>query len=185
MGHQQIEMVEAGLRSLGLRIGDVPIDEVLVMRLVQFIAHDIASMLDQHIRPHGLGEGEFRALTMLYAQPNGLAHPTDLCMRASQSPANMSRICDALVSRGLITRGPCAEDRRKMVLHMTAKGDALVQELLPGMFTSIRALFGECTAEDRSRLTLVLKGLVVRLDEVLHRGDALRSTVERDSVERN
>jgi hypothetical protein len=53
------------------------------------------------------------------------------------------------------------------------------------MFTSIRALFGECTAEDRSRLTLVLKGLVVRLDEVLHRGDALRSTVERDSVERN
>ncbi len=173
-------MVEAGLEGLCLRIDGVPVEEVLVTRLVQFIAHDIASMLDHQIRPFGLGEGEFRALTMLYAQPNGVAHPTDLCTRASQSPANMSRICDALVGQGLITRGPSAQDRRKMVLHMTAKGDALVQELLPGMFVAIRTVFNDISPGDRAQLTAVLKRLAVRLDEVLHTGDAPRPAVERN-----
>jgi MarR family transcriptional repressor of emrRAB len=155
------------------------VDEVLLSRLVQFIAHDIASMLDHQIRPHGLGEGEFRALTMLYAQPNGIAHPTDLCTRASQSPANMSRICDALVGRGLITRMPCAEDRRKMVLHMTPKGDALVRELLPSLFVTIREVFVGFSPQDRTLLSDLLKRWVVRLDEVLHERDALRSSGER------
>jgi MarR family transcriptional repressor of emrRAB len=177
MPHQQIEMVEAGLQALSRRIDGVPLEEVLMIRLMQFVAHDVAALLDHHIRPHGLGEVEFRALTMLYAQPNGVAHPTDLCIRAAQSPANMSRICDALVSQGLITRGPSARDRRKMVLHMTDKGDVCVQQLLPGMFDAIRAVFSGCSPEDRARLTAVMKSLVVRLDEVLHARDALRPTV--------
>jgi len=179
MAHQQIEKVEVGLQGLSRRIEGVPLDEVLLTRLMQFFAHDMASLLDHHIRPYGLGEAEFRALTMLYAQPNGLAHPTDLCTRASQSPANMSRICDALVSHGLITRGPCAEDRRKMLLHMTAKGDALVRELLPGMFDAIREVFSDFMPEDRAQLTALLKRLVVRLDEIMHAGAALRSAAER------
>jgi MarR family transcriptional repressor of emrRAB len=179
MGHQQIEKVEAGLQALSLRIEAVPLDEVLLTRLVQFIAHDVASLLDHHIRPHGLGEAEFRALTMLYAQPGGHAHPTDLCTRASQSPANMSRICDALVGQGLITRGPSDQDRRKIVLHMTLKGDALVRELLPGMFIAIRDVFGGFSPQDRTQLTSLLKRLVLRLDEVLQPGGAPRSPVER------
>jgi MarR family transcriptional repressor of emrRAB len=179
MEHQQIAKVEVGLEALSHRIEGVPLGEVLLTRLVQFIAHDMASMLDHHIRPHGLGEGEFRALTMLYAQPNGSAHPTDLCMRASQSPANMSRICDALVGQGLITRGPCAEDRRKMVLHMTPKGDALVRDLLPGVFVAIREVFADISPDERSQVTDVLKRWMVRLDEVLHAPDALRPSGER------
>jgi DNA-binding MarR family transcriptional regulator len=179
MGHQQIEKVEAGLQALSMRIDSVPLDEVLLTRLVQFIAHDMAALLDHHIRPHGLGEAEFRALTMLYAQPGGLAHPTDLCTRASQSPANMSRICDALVGQGLITRGPSDQDRRKMVLHMTGKGDALVRDLLPSMFVAIRDVFVCFSAQDRALLTVFLKRLVLRLDEVLQPGDVQRSPGER------
>jgi len=178
MGHQQIEKVEAGLQALSLRIDAVPVVEVLLTRLVQFIAHDMAALLDHHIRPHGLGEAEFRALTMLYAH-GGLAHPTDLCTRASQSPANMSRICDALVGQGLITRGPSDQDRRKMVLHMTAKGDALVRELLPGMFIAIHDVFVGFSPQDRMQLAALLKRLVLRLDEVLQPGDAQRPAAER------
>ncbi len=71
-------------------------------------------MLDHEIRPFGLAEAEFRVLTTLFSQPQGVAHPSDLCMRASQSPANMSRICDALVNRDLITRVLSLHDRRRM-----------------------------------------------------------------------
>jgi len=79
----------------------------------------------------GLAEAEFRVLTTLFSQPDGVAHPGDLCSRADQSPANMSRICDALVGRDLITRVLSDQDRRRMVLRITEQGEELVRELLP------------------------------------------------------
>jgi DNA-binding MarR family transcriptional regulator len=73
----------------------------------------------QMIRPFGLAEAGFRVLTTLFSQPDGAAHPSDLWARAEQSPANMSRISDALVSRELITRVFSVRDRRRMVLRIT------------------------------------------------------------------
>jgi MarR family transcriptional repressor of emrRAB len=167
MVHQQIEMVEASLQRLSGRLEDVPVDQVLLSRIVLFLAHDLAQLMDQHIRPSGLGEGDFRVLTALFSQPENMAHPTDLCARASQSPANMSRICDALVTRDLITRDLSAQDRRKMVLRITPKGDQLVRGLLPTMFGALRQVFGEFSADEQQQLIAQLKRLANRVDEVM------------------
>jgi MarR family transcriptional repressor of emrRAB len=167
MVHQQIEMVEASLQRLSGRLEDVPVDQVLLSRIVLFLAHDLAQLMDQHIRPYGLGEGDFRVLTALFSQPENMAHPTDLCARASQSPANMSRICDALVTRDLITRDLSAQDRRKMVLRITPKGDQLVRGLLPTMFGALRQVFGEFSADEQQQLIAQLKRLANRVDEVM------------------
>lgn len=166
MVQQQIEMVEASLQRLSAQLDDVPVSEVLLTRLILFLAHDLSQMMDQHIRPYGLGEGEFRVLTALFSQPENTAHPTDLCVRSSQSPANMSRICDALVTRDLITRDLSAQDRRKMVLRTTPKGDQLVRDLLPTMFAGLRRVFGDFSADDQRSLTAQLKRLSSRIDEV-------------------
>jgi MarR family transcriptional repressor of emrRAB len=149
------------------RLEDVPVDQVLLSRIVLFLAHDLAQLMDQHIRPYGLGEGDFRVLTALFSQPENMAHPTDLCARASQSPANMSRICDALVTRDLITRDLSAQDRRKMVLRITPKGDQLVRGLLPTMFGALRQVFGEFSADEQQQLIAQLKRLANRVDEVM------------------
>ena len=167
MVHQQIEMVEASLQRLSGRLEDVPVDQVLLSRIVLFLAHDLAQLMDQHIRPYGLGEGDFRVLTALFSQPENMAHPTDLCARASQSPANMSRICDALVTRDLITRDLSAQDRRKMVLRITPKGEQLVRDLLPTMFGALRQVFGEFSSDEQQQLIAQLKRLANRVDEVM------------------
>src|ERR1700728_5480929 len=103
----------------------------------------MTAMLEQKIRPFGLAEAEFRVLTPLFSQPDGVAHPSDLCVRALQSPANMSRISDALVSRNLITRVLSVHDRRRMVLRITEEGEELVRRLLPKMFVPLRGLFAQ------------------------------------------
>jgi MarR family transcriptional repressor of emrRAB len=132
-----------------------------------FLAHDIASMLDHHIRPFGIAEGEFRVLTTLFSQPDGVGHPSDLCARATQSPANMSRICDALVSRDLITRVPSARDRRRMVLRITESGEELVRNLLPTLFQPMRELFAGFSGADHKQLIAQLKGLAATLEVAL------------------
>src|ERR1700688_4442485 len=139
----QFELMEANLQNLSARVPDVPATGILMCRLLLHIGRELATMFEQQIRPFGLAEAEFRVLTTLFSQPDGVAHPSDLCVRAAQSPANMSRICDALVSRDLITRVLSAHDRRRMVLRITDQGEELVRRLLPVMFVPLRRMFAE------------------------------------------
>src|ERR1700730_5661332 len=99
-----LELLEANLKALSVRMPEVPITSILLCRILLHLGREMGALFEQKIRPHGLTEAEFRVLTTLYSHPNGVAHPGDLCARASQSPANMSRISDALVDRHLITR---------------------------------------------------------------------------------
>jgi MarR family transcriptional repressor of emrRAB len=124
----------------------------------------MSAMLEHEIRPFGLTEVEFRVLTTLFSQPDGVAHPSELCSKTSQRPANMSRICDALVSRDLITRLSSLRDRRKMVLHITEQGEELVRRLLPTLYGPLRDMFKDFSDEDQQRLVGQLKNLIAKLE---------------------
>jgi MarR family transcriptional repressor of emrRAB len=166
----QFDQLEASLRALGGRMPDVPFNEILLSRLLLHLGREMASTLEQKIRPFGLAEAEFRVLTTLFSQPDGVAHPGDLCSRAAQSPANMSRICDALVGRDLITRVLSDQDRRRMVLRITEQGEELVRELLPKMFQSLRGMLAEFPDIEQRQLISQLKRLHTNL-EAAHKED--------------
>jgi MarR family transcriptional repressor of emrRAB len=159
-------MMEANLQALAARLPAVPAPSILLCRMIMHIAREMAARFEQYIRPYGLTEAEFRVLTTLYSQPDGMAHPGDLCVRASQSPANMSRICDALVGRDLITRVLSARDRRRMVLRITAQGEELVRELLPRMFGLLRDTMRDFTDVEQRDLTRQLKRLGAAFERV-------------------
>jgi MarR family transcriptional repressor of emrRAB len=155
----QIDKLEANLRALRARMPDLPFNEILLFRLMLHLGREMATKFEQQIRPFGLAEAEFRVLTTLFSQPEGVAHPSDLCARAAQSPANMSRIADALVSRNLITRVLSVQDRRRMVLRITEEGEELVRRLLPTMFGSLRGLLAEFGEAEQLQLISHLKRL--------------------------
>jgi MarR family transcriptional repressor of emrRAB len=163
----QYEKLEANLERLRARMPDLPTSSILLSRLLQHIGRGMASMLEIKIRPFGLTEPEFRVLTTLFSQPEGCAHPSDLCAKTSQSPANMSRISDALVGRDLITRLSSLHDRRKMVLRITEQGEELVRRLLPAMVGPLREMFKDFSEGDQLQLIEELKLLGSKLDHAL------------------
>lgn len=160
----QFDMLEADLRALGARLPDVPFNEILLSKLLLRLGREMSATLEQKIRPFGLAEAEFRVLTTLFSQPEGVSHPGDLCSLAAQSPANMSRICDALVGRDLITRVLSAQDRRRMVLHITEQGEDLVRQLLPRMFASLRGAMAPFSQAEQCALIAQLKRLYTCLE---------------------
>ena len=170
--NSQFDMLEANLRALSARLPDVPFNEIMLCRLLLHRGREMAAALEQKIRPFGLVEAEFRVLTTLFSLPDGVAHPGDLCPRAAQSPANMSRICDALVDRNLITRALSAQDRRRMVLRITEEGEQLVQQLLPKMFASLRGLLKDFTESEQQDLILKLKKLNANLENLSEQAPA-------------
>lgn len=159
------DKLEANLRALSARVPDLPFSGILLCRLVLQLGRGMASGFEQKLRPFGLAEAEFRVLTTLFSQPEGVAHPSDLCARADQSPANMSRISDALVSRDLITRVLSVQDRRRIVLRITEQGEDLVRQLLPKLFVSLRGMFAEFSESEQQLLISLLKRLHANLEE--------------------
>jgi MarR family transcriptional repressor of emrRAB len=158
--------MEDNLRNLSARLPEVPAAGILLCRLLMHVGRDMTTMFEQQIRPFGLVEAEFRVLSTLFSQPDGAAHPSDLCVRASQSPANMSRISDALVDRGLITRVSSVHDRRRMVLRITKQGEAFVRQLLPKLFVPLRELMKDFPEPEQRQLVAQLKRLGAAVDQL-------------------
>jgi MarR family transcriptional repressor of emrRAB len=155
----QFALMEANLQSLKQRMPGLPVSGILMCRLILHVGREMAAGFEQQIRPFGLAEAEFRVLTTLFSQPEGAAHPSDLCVPASQSPANMSRISDALVDRGLITRVSSVADRRRMVLRITEQGETLVRELLPKLHLSLHRMLQDFPESEQRAMCTQLKKL--------------------------
>jgi MarR family transcriptional regulator, negative regulator of the multidrug operon emrRAB len=162
----QIELMEANLQNLKQRMPDLPVSGILLCRLVLHIGREMAARFEQQMKPFGLAEAEFRVLTTLFSQPEGVAHPSDLCARTSQSPANMSRISDALVARGLITRVSSVHDRRRMVLRITEEGEEFVRQLLPKLHQPLRRMLRDFPESEQRQLADQLKRLAAELDQL-------------------
>jgi MarR family transcriptional repressor of emrRAB len=162
----QFELMEENLQNLKLRMPELPVYGILLCRLLLHIGREMAAGFEQQIRPYGLAEAEFRVLTTLFSQPDGAAHPSDLCVRASQSPANMSRISDALVDRGLITRVSSVHDRRRMVLRITDEGEKFVRDLLPTLHVSLRRMLKDFPESEQRQMVAQLKRLGAGLDQL-------------------
>src|SRR5260370_5296716 len=88
------DKLETNLRALSARVPDLPFTGILLCRLVLHLGREMAAGFEQRIRPFGLAEAEFRVLTTLFSQPDGVAHPSALSLPSRQSPANLPRISD-------------------------------------------------------------------------------------------
>jgi len=153
------------VRRTAARFSEVPVIETVALRLMVLVGREISSLLERALKPHGLNETDFRTLMILFAQPDGVAHPSDLCASVAQSAANMTRVADGLCERGLITRVPSEQDRRRTILRITPAGEALARALLPQTSAHTRALFEPVAPADRQRLLQQLRCLVTQLDQ--------------------
>lgn len=169
----RFEMLETSLEGLRARHAEAPVTGILICRLLQQIGRGMAELLEDRLKPFGLAEAEFRVLMALFSQAEGVSHPGELCLHTSQRPANMSRICDALVHRDLITRVSSAHDRRRLVLRITRRGEELVERLLPLLFAPLREIFADIPASEQERLIRQLRHLGLELDAVRARREPM------------
>lgn len=171
----QVLYVEDSIQRISRRMPEMRAMESLVCRVITILGRDITARLDEALQASGLAELEFRTLLTIFSR-DGTATPSDLSASLAQSPANLTRITDVLVSRGLITRSVSDQDRRRTLLGITPAGDKLLRELLPQMASYTTALFRGFSTEDKTRLLGDLKRLLGALDALqLHQPQAAAS----------
>lgn len=161
-----IMLMDEGIERVNQIIPSLPAMEARLCRLALMTGSRMEEGLATKLKPYKLNHSEFLTLMILYSRPGGSSTPGELSELATQGATNMTRIANALVKRGLITRGSSKEDRRRVQIRMTAAGRRFVQQMFPPMFPHMDDLFAGFSEADKRQLGRLLRKLAKNIDEI-------------------
>lgn len=152
---------EARIRRTHQRFPAFRRDAAVLVRLVRHIQAQVHDAANAALREHGLNHTDYNILIMLYGSADQAINPSQLGGAAGEKSANLTRICNNLVDRGLLDRVADPQgDRRKVLLSLTRRGVDLIETLLPEMTRLLdRCVLGFAPAE-RDQLEGLLKRLL-------------------------
>jgi MarR family 2-MHQ and catechol resistance regulon transcriptional repressor len=117
----------------------------------------------QDIRRYGLTQPQFAVLECLgHLGPMMIG---ELSRKMLVSGGNMTCVVDNLERDGLVERQHDANDRRSVIVALTDKGRALLEELFPQHAAFIANAVSALTPEEQSQLAQLLKKLGTSLQE--------------------
>lgn len=124
--------------------------------LVNRVARSLAHQLAEEIRPAGVYIGQWAVLMFLWAR-DGMSQ-ADLSRVVAIEPPTMVRTIDRMVRDGLVTRMADPADGRVSRIHLTDRGRALRDELVPKAVAVNATNLGRLSAtEGRTLQRLLVK----------------------------
>ncbi len=133
-----------------------------VLESVPLVMRMIRGEMRSH-RVADLSVPEFRTLAYIHRHPG--ASLSEVAEHIGLMLPSMSKLVDGLVARGLITREPCAEDRRRVTLGITARGRNLWETAREATLSSLAHRLEPLSESERTT--------VIRAMHILHRVFAL------------
>lgn len=117
------------------------------------------------LREHGLQPHEFDVLATLRrsGRPYQL-HPQDLLDQMMVPSSTMTHRLVALEERGLLSRGPCPDDGRRVIVTLTEQGRALTDAAVESHYANERRLLSGIDDHDRTQLEALLRRLARSLN---------------------
>lgn len=106
---------------------------------------------------------QFRTLVVLASGPQRIV---DLASELGVQSSTVTRMCDRLVRKGLVSRHERTEDRRAAWIVLTAAGRDLVAEIMRRRRTDLAKLVDSVPIPDPEAVASVLHALVVAAGEL-------------------
>ncbi|MCX6094522.1 MAG: MarR family transcriptional regulator [Candidatus Bipolaricaulota bacterium] len=112
---------------------------------------------------------QFRVLVFVRRQPG--ASLSEVAQQVGMTLPSMSKLVGGLVARGLVSRTPSKTDRRRLVLILTLKGNALVESARRGAQAGLARRLSGLSQEDREAVAQALSAL----DALFSSGEGMTS----------
>lgn len=109
--------------------------------------------VDAYFAQFGLSRGKFTLLMQLVEADEAGLLPSEFAERAGVTRATITSLLDGLEREQLVTRQPHPSDRRMLSVHMTEKGGALMNEILPDHFCRTKGSMAHLS--DREKKTFI------------------------------
>lgn len=111
----------------------------------------------EDIRSHGLTEGEFSVLELLFHK--GPVLLGEIQRRVLVSSGGITFLVDRLAEKGLVERRDCPSDRRARFAVLTEAGEALLARIFPLHARRMADAVAALDPDERAQATALLKRL--------------------------
>lgn len=111
-----------------------------------------------------IARGEVLALTYLAANGNR-AYPKDMSKALMLTTARVAAMLKSLEGQDMITRTPDPADNRQVIVCLTEKGIALVEERRTGMIHSVAKML-EALGEEDAKAYVRIQAKLVELGDI-------------------
>ena len=111
-----------------------------------------------------IARGEILALNYLAANGNQ-AYPKDMSRALMLTTARVEAMLKSLEGQGMITRSPDPSDSRQVIVCLTEKGVALVEERRTGMIHSVAKML-EALGEEDAKAYVRIQARLIELGDI-------------------
>ena len=123
------------------------------------------------LRPLGLSPSAFNVLMALHNTVDHRLEPCQLAERLLVSRPSITGLLDTLEAKALVTRRPHGDDRRRVLVDLTAAGLALLVDQFTDHYADQNALVDDLSEDEQDQLVSLLRR--VRGAVPAHLADAL------------
>lgn len=151
------DLVEAWVRERP----DLDVAPVEVFSRISRLAVHLDKARRDAFAPHAIEQWEFDVLAALRraGAPYELS-PGRLLKETLVTSGTMTNRIDRLAARGFVERHPDPEDRRGVIVRLTAEGKAAVDAAFDALLDAERELLAQLPARERAKLAALLRALL-------------------------
>jgi DNA-binding MarR family transcriptional regulator len=153
--------VDSLLEAWGRERGDLDLAPVAVFSRVSRLARHLELARREAFAEHGIEQWEFDVLAALRraGTPYELS-PGRLLKETMVTSGTMTNRVDRLSARGLVERYPDPDDRRGVIVRLTAEGKTAVDGAFAALLAAERALLEALPERERKKLSSLLRQLL-------------------------
>ena len=141
---------------------------VAVVARVGRVSRYLDGGMEELFERHGINRASWDVLAALRrVGPPFRLSPTELYNSVMRTSGAMTRRLDRLEYAGLVVRGANPEDRRGLLIELTAAGRALVDEIAEDHVENERSMIEALTNEEQQELAKLLKKLLLAFEREL------------------
>lgn len=147
------------LQRFAQRYPDADVTAVASFLTLLRVATDLSHALDGFLARHGLLQGRWWVLILLFREEALESSPSALAAKSGVTRATMTGLLDGLERDGLVQRAFDTADRRRVTIRLTGAGQSALDAVMPDYYRRVRKLMSGLDETQRSLLQSML-GLV-------------------------
>lgn len=151
------------------RIGQLVPEEQKQLVMLRLMMKLTTSILNNRMRDvlrrQDLHMVSFTALTLLINADGAPLNPSELSTMTGESKANITRLCDEMVARGLLLRRGNPDDRRRIDLTLAPAGETTLHALWPEVHQQVLGPLAVLDSAERDTLERILEKVLHALED--------------------
>lgn len=154
------------LKTIHARMPGFPLEPMRLVRMTHHLQKILRDKTNATLKPFELLDTSYMVLAVLYGSFDETSNASELGEACHEKPANLTRVCDDLEAQGLVARGAKPGDRRSVMITLTERGRAVIEQALPAVSNNAAAAYQGFSEAEMGQLADMFARVLYNLTQI-------------------